>query len=43
MRRERRSEERPIQPLIKTNNDNNFIEEVVDEGYDEYTKQIHLL
>jgi hypothetical protein len=38
MRRERRNEEQPIYLPVKTNNDNNFIEEVVDEGYDEYTK-----
>jgi hypothetical protein len=38
MRSVRRSEEQPIHPPVKTNNDNKFIEEVVDEGYDEYTK-----
>jgi len=38
MRRGRRNEEQPIQPPIKTNNDNKFMEEVVDERYDEYTK-----
>jgi hypothetical protein len=43
MRRERRNEEQPIHPPVKTNNDNNFIEEVVDESYDEYTEEIHLL
>jgi hypothetical protein len=43
MRRERRNEQQPLHPPVKTNNDNNFIEEVVDEGYDEYTEEIHLL
>jgi hypothetical protein len=38
MRRERRNEEQPILPPMKTNNDNNFIEEVVNKSYDEYTK-----
>ena len=33
-RRERRNEEQTIHPPVKSNIDNNFIEEVVDEGYD---------
>jgi hypothetical protein len=43
MRRKRINEEQPIHPPLKTNNDNNFIEEVVDESYDEYTEEIQLL
>jgi len=43
MKRERRNEEQPIQPLVKTNNDNNLVEEVMDEEYIEYTEEVHLL
>jgi hypothetical protein len=43
MRRERRNEEQPIQPPVKTNNDNNLVEEVMDEEYVEYTEEVHLL
>jgi hypothetical protein len=43
MRRDRRNEEQPLHPPVKKNNDNNFIEELVDEGYDEYIEEIHLL
>jgi hypothetical protein len=39
MRRERRNEEQPIQPPVKTNNDNNLVEEVMDEEYVEYIKR----
>jgi hypothetical protein len=39
MRRERRNEEQPIQPPVKTNNDNNLVEEVMDEEYVEYTRR----
>jgi hypothetical protein len=37
MRRERRNEEKPIKPLVKTKNDNKLLEEVMDEEYVEYT------
>jgi hypothetical protein len=43
MRRERRNQEHPIHPLVKTNNDNCLVEELVDEEYVEYTEEIHLL
>jgi hypothetical protein len=43
MRRERRNEEQPIHPPVKTNNDKNIVEELVDEEYDEYTEEMHLL
>jgi hypothetical protein len=33
MRRERRNEEKPIQPFVKTNNDNNHVEYVMGEEY----------
>jgi len=38
MRRERRNEEQPIQLPVKTNNDNNLVEEVMDGEYVEYTE-----
>jgi hypothetical protein len=43
MRRERRNEEQPIQPLVKTNNDNNLIEDMMDEEYVDFQEEIHLL
>jgi len=43
MRRERRNEEQPIQPPVKTNNDNNLIEDVMGEEYVYFQEEIHLL
>jgi hypothetical protein len=43
MRRERRIEEKLIQPPIKTNNDNNLVEYVMNEEYVDYQDKIHLL
>jgi hypothetical protein len=43
MRRERRNDEQPIQPLVKTNNENNLVEEVMDEEYVKYIEEVHLL
>jgi hypothetical protein len=42
-RRERINEEQPIDSRVKNNNDNNSILKVVDERYDEYIEEIHLL
>ena len=43
MRRERRIEEYPIQTLVKTNNDNNLIEDKMNEEYFDFQEKIHLL
>jgi hypothetical protein len=43
MRRERRIEEYPIQTLVKTNNDNNLIEDRMDEEYVYFQEKIQLL
>jgi hypothetical protein len=43
MRRERRNDEKPIQPLVQINDQNNLVEEEIDEEYVENPKYIHLL
>jgi hypothetical protein len=43
MRRERRNEEQTIQPLVRNNNENNLIEEVMEEEFVENPEEIHLL
>jgi hypothetical protein len=43
MRRERRNDEQPIQPLVRTNDQNNPIEQETDEGYIDNPEEIHLL
>jgi hypothetical protein len=43
MRRERRNDEQPIQPPVRTNDENNMVEEETDEGYVDNLEEIHLL
>jgi hypothetical protein len=43
MRREKRNEEQPIQPPMKTNNDQNLVEEVTDDKYVDYLLKFHLI
>jgi hypothetical protein len=43
MRRERRNDEQPIHPPVRTNNENNLVEEEKDEGYAEKYRRNTLL
>jgi len=43
MRRERKNEEQPIQPHVRTNNENNLVEEETYEGYVDNIEEIHML
>jgi hypothetical protein len=43
MRRERINDEKPIQPHLHTNDQNNMVEEETNEGYIDNPEDIHLL